>query len=454
VDGSHGTILRSDKIDEGILDARVCVSGRRVGEPLSVAVETSILGVVIGNTRKTLARDEDFVRLDNVNMRLSEEHFQQLSRQGHPQESFADPTEWHNGVGLWSPEHPLLYGVKIRLLTPHGACIDEVYTSTGMRSLNWTTGDGTFRLNGRPYFQALFLDQGYWPETLMTPPSGDALRKDIELAKAMGFNGCRKHQKVEDPRFMYWANRLGFLVWGEMASCWKFSVEAMGRFKQEWMAMVRRDINFPSVVTWTPVNESWGYPDLGGDKRQRDHIRSLYWMTKTYDPTRPINDNCGWEHVITDISSFHDYADGQGMAERCQSLKDIIERGRPMFLGPIYGKNGIEDEGSRHVKGAPVMCTEFGGVNVAAANDESRKGNWGYTTAKDAQDLLKRVEGLMMGVVKAGNCCGFVWTQFTDIEQEQNGLYTYDRREKLPAGQMKLLMEEVKKTYYQNRAGR
>ncbi|SMR53262.1 unnamed protein product [Zymoseptoria tritici ST99CH_1A5] len=454
VDGSGGTILRSDKIEEGVLDARVCVSGRRVGQSLSIEVESSLGGVVVGSGRKELAREEDFVRLTDLNMRFSQEHVHSLP-DGYLQEgAMSDSRRWLNGVGLWSPEHPLLYDIKLRLLDREGQCLDEVHTTTGMRSLNWTTGDGTFRLNNRPYFQALFLDQGYWPETLMTPPSSDALRRDVELAKAMGFNGCRKHQKVEDPMFMYWADRLGFLVWGEMANCYHFSVDAMQRFDQEWMEMVRRDINFPSMVTWTPVNESWGYPDLGGDKRQRDHIRSIYWTTKAYDPTRPINDNCGWEHVITDISSFHDYADGPGMAERCQSLKEIIGRGRSMFIGPIYSKHGIEDEGSRHVHGAPVMCTEFGGVNIAASNDDSRKGNWGYTTAKDAEDLLNRVEGLMMGVVEAGHCCGIVWTQFTDIEQEQNGLYTYDRKEKLPAGQMKQLMNRVQEVYFKNRVGR
>jgi hypothetical protein len=403
-----------------------------------------------------MARDEDFVRLPDVNMRLSHEQVDTVSEGLMPGAMSSDPSRWRNGVALWSPESPVLYSMKLRLLTPEGECLDEVHTTTGMRSLNWTTGDGTFRLNGRPYFQALLLDQGYWPETLMTPPSADALRKDIELAKAMGFNGCRKHQKVEDPMFMYWADRLGFLVWGEMASCHshEFSAETTDRFDQEWMEMVRRDVNFPSMATWTPVNESWGYPDLWNDKRQRDSMRSLYWTTKTYDPTRPINTNSGFEKIITDISSFHDYADGPGIAERCRSLKNIIERGRSMFLGPIYGKNGIEDEGSRHIQGAPVMCTEFGGVNIAAANDESRKGNWGYTTATDAQDLLKRVEGLMMGVVQGGHVCGIVWTQFTDIEQEQNGLYTYDRKEKLPAGQVKELMDRVKRVYFDGRPGR
>ncbi|KAK4628873.1 Beta-glucuronidase [Fulvia fulva] len=454
VDGSYGTILRSTNIERGILDARVCVSGRRVGQPLTIEVQTSIGGVIVGTGRGELPRDEDFIRLSDVNTRLTQQHTQMLPPEFLSAAPQNDSRCWRDGVALWSPECPFLYDVTLRLLGAGDGLLDEVKTTIGMRSLDWTTGDGTFRLNGRPHFQALFLDQGYWPNTLMTPPSSAALKRDIELSKAMGMDGCRKHQKVEDPIFMYWADRLGFLVWGEMASCYHFSVEYMKRFDQEWMEMVKRDINHPSIVTWTPVNESWGYTDLGGDKRQRDHIRSLYYMTKTYDPTRPINDNCGWEHVLTDISSFHDYADGNGMAERSRSLKEIIGRGRPMFLGPIYGKNGIEDEGSRHVQGAPVMCTEFGGVNIAKSNDDSRKGNWGSTTASDAQDLLKRVEGLVMGTVKEGHVCGIVWTQFTDIEQEQNGLYSYDRQEKLPARDVKAVMEKAAQAYLSKRHGR
>lgn len=451
VDGSYGTIIRSNEVQKGILDARICVSGRRVGQPLVVEITSSIGGVMVGTSRKDLPRDEDFVRFFELNMRLSQQHIQGLPQEFLSAAPLHDDRCWRNGVALWSPECPFLYDITIRLLGPGDYRIDEVKTTTGMRSLNWTSGDGTFRLNGRPYFSALFLDQGYWPDTLMTPPSSAALKRDIELSKAMGMNGCRKHQKVEDPVFMYWADRLGFLVWGEMASCYHFSIEYMRRFDQEWMEMVRRDINHPSIVTWTPVNESWGYPNLGGDQRQRNHIKSIYWMTKTYDSTRPINDNCGWEHVITDLSTFHEYRDGPGMADRCKSLKDILEQGRPMFLGPIYGPSGIEDKGSKHIRGAPVMCTEFGGVNIAKENDHSRKGNWGYTTAKDAKDLVDRVEGLIMGTVKEGHCCGIVWTQFTDIEQEQNGLYTYDRQEKLPAQEVKRIMNQAQQAYHAKR---
>ncbi|KAF7185908.1 Beta-galactosidase [Pseudocercospora fuligena] len=449
VDGSYGTIIKSTDIEKGILDARIATSGRRVGQPLALEVEASIGGVVVGKDRKDLPRDEDFVRFFEVNMRLSPSHFERLPREFLNNTPQTDPRCWRNGVALWSPECPFLYDLTLRLIDPSGRLLDEVRTTTGMRSINWTTGDGTFRLNGKPYFQALFLDQGYWPDTLMTPPSPLALKKDIELSKAMGINGCRKHQKVEDPIFMYWADRLGFLVWGEMASCYHFSVEMIRRFDQEWMEMIRRDINHPSIITWTPVNESWGYPDLGGQARQRDHIRSLYYNTKTYDTTRPINDNCGWEHVITDISSFHDYADGNGMRDRCISLKEIFSRGRNMFLPPIH-ETHYSDAGSTHLRGAPVMCTEFGGVNIAASgNDESRKGNWGYTTAKDSEDLLKRVEDLIINTVKEGHICGIVWTQFTDIEQEMNGLYSYDRRPKLEPRKVKEVMEKAKGVYFE-----
>jgi len=447
-DSSHGTIIRSNDIGRGIIDARIAVQGRRAQQKCSIEIEASIGGVVVAvSGKKALPREEAFVRFDH-GMRLDERQLQQLSRELTNDAPLTDSDCWRDGVALWSPEHPLLYDLTIRLHDDStGTWIDEVHTTTGMRSLNWTIGDGTFRLNGRPYFQALFLDQGYWPGTLMTPPSSDALKQDIVISKAMGFNGCRKHQKVEDSRFMYWADRLGFLVWGEMASCYNFSMDAVDRFNQEWMEMVRRDINHPCIVTWTPVNESWGYSDLGGDVRQRDHIRSLYYNTKTLDPTRAINDNCGWEHIVTDISSFHDYADANGMDERCVSLRSIFERGRNMWLGPIYHPDGTHDEGSKHQRGAPIMCTEFGGVNVAVENDHSRKGNWGYTTASSSQDLLKRTDEIIMAVVKEGHVCGVVWTQLTDIEQEMNGLYSYDRKPKVSPQEMAKVIERVKQAY-------
>ncbi|KAF2864502.1 glycoside hydrolase family 2 protein [Piedraia hortae CBS 480.64] len=447
-DSSNGTIIRSNDIEKGVIDARIAIQGRRARCECSVSIEASFCGVLVSSSeRKNSPKEEDFVRFDQ-DMRITPEKLPAELLRAAPLDN---PACWHNGVALWSPEWPLLYDLTIRLHDSAGGVLDEVKTTTGMRSLDWTTGDGTLRLNNQPYFQALFLDQGYWPETLMTPPTQAALREDIVLSKSMGFNGCRKHQKVESAAFMHCADRLGFLVWGEMASCYNFSMDAVDRFNQEWMEMVRRDINRPSIVAWTPVNESWGYPNLGEEKRQRDHIRSLYYMTKTLDPNRPINDNCGWEHVITDLSTFHDYADAKGMAERCVSVQSILSRGRNMFLAPIRGPD--PDPGSHHKQGAPVLCTEFGGVNIAVRNDDSRKGNWGYTTASDSQDLLRRFDGLVMATVGAGNVCGIVWTQFSDIEQEMNGLFTLQREPKVPPPEAAKVMARARQAYYSRLGG-
>jgi beta-galactosidase/beta-glucuronidase len=178
-----------------------------------------------------------------------------------------ETSDWQNGVAVWSPDNPQLYTLFVRLFDSAGDMVDEVRTDIGMRSLSWE--NNTFKLNGKPIFQSLCLDQGYWPESFMTPPSSKALREDIEMAKRVGFNGCRKHQKVEDPRFLYWADRLGYVVWGEMANAYKFSEEYVERFNAEWTEAVKRDINHPCIVTWTPVNESWAYTDLKGSVQQR-----------------------------------------------------------------------------------------------------------------------------------------------------------------------------------------
>ena len=406
-------------------------------------IESSFGRNVVATSQRLELPGTKRIRMD-LNMRLSREHTESLSSELLHDAPLDDKTCWLNNTPLWSPEHPFLYDLTIRLSDGLGHMIDEVRTNVGMRSISWNNGDGTLRLNNQPYFHALVLDQGYWPQTLMTPPSQTALKADIEMSKAMGFNGCRKHQKVEDPVFMYWADKLGYMVWGEMASCYQFSKEMVDRFDQEWMEMVRRDINHPSIVCWTPANESWGYGSLGTSAEERNHLRSLYYQTKTLDPTRPINDNCGWEHVRTDLSTFHDYADASALTERCSSITDVLGRGRSVFLHPIPDR----DEGSAHKPGAPVLCTEFGGVNIKmGGKDTEHAKGWGYTSASDPDDLLKRIEKLCMAIVHRGHCCGFVYTQLTDIEQETNGLYTYDRREKLPAAKVKEVMQLIAATY-------
>jgi beta-galactosidase/beta-glucuronidase len=279
-DPSNGTILRSHDINSGQLSATISTIGRKISEDLSVEIAATLDGVKIGNpVRKTLTKENNHVDLD-LSLRLVETQYEGLPKGFFTLAPLNNDSCWLNGLALWSPEHPTLYDIVIRLIDSSNNVIDEVKTTTGMRSTSWSNGDGTFKLNGKPYFQALVLDQGYWPETGMTPPSALSLQKDIQLAKIMGFNGCRKHQKVEDPIFLYWADKLGFLVWGEMANAYRFSNEYVERFDQEWMEAVRRDINHPCIVTWTPINESWGYTSLKDNIEQRNHIRSLYYMTK------------------------------------------------------------------------------------------------------------------------------------------------------------------------------
>lgn len=416
---SEGTVFRGNDIVNGVLHANVAVVGRKALSAWSVEIAATFLGLEVGSVKVDLPKDRDSTSLD-LNMRLPEGEYEKVAGTLGKDESV-----WRSGLALWSPEHPLLYDLTIRLCDASGTVVDEVQTTTGMRSIDWQRGDGTFRLNDRPIFQVLNLDQGYWPDTFMTPPSPDALKEDIELAKNMGFNGCRKHQKVEDPVFFYWADRLGYLVWGEIANAYEFSAVYVDRFNAEWEEAVRRDINHPSIVAWTPVNESWAYPKLQENSQagidQRNHIRQLYYLTKTLDQTRPVNDNCGWEHVLTDLSTFHDYADGAEIEKMCATLPGIIHRtipdARPMFVGPIYGPNALVlDPATLHKSGAPVICSEFGGVNIAPATGggsgkKFSTEDWGYTTASNPEDLLKRIETLALGVVKGGHCSGLVYTQ-------------------------------------------
>ncbi|KAF7714747.1 Beta-galactosidase [Penicillium ucsense] len=442
--GSYGTVLRSDDIANGQLHARVAIVDKgRTTTKYRVEIEVSLAGNLVSRAVRDFPADRDSVQLD-LDMKAPG----QLQSRALPGLDGC----WRDGLALWEPEHPVLYDLTLRLYS-NDQLIDEVCTSTGMRSISWTAGNGTFQLNGKPFFQALVLDQGYWPETGMTPPSPESHKLDIELSMAMGFNGCRKHQKVEDPAFFYWADRLGYLVWGEMANAYEFA-DDVERFNNEWTAAVKRDINRPCIVTWAPGNESWGYTSLKDDTEQRNHIRSLYYMTKTLDPSRPVNDNCGWEHVLTDLTTYHDYADSAELTKTCAGMEGGIlapKAAHDMFTPPIFHGSILVDEGAQHRHGAPVICTEFGGVNIAPASGTTAgERDWGYTTASDSTDLLARLEKLVMAVVRGGHSCGFVSTQLYDVEKEVNGLYSYDRRAKIPAEKVKAILDEAQAYYYKH----
>jgi beta-galactosidase/beta-glucuronidase len=278
-DSSQGTVFVSNDIASGNLHSTIAVQGRRAGSTYTVEIQGSFQGVLVGKAIAKLPKERNCVSLE-LNLRLNEDEAEYLPKLFLNEHPLHDTSCWLECLALWSPEHPLLYDIAIRLYDDSENLLDEVNTTTGMRSLEWKSGDGTIRLNGKPYFQALILDQGYWRESNITPPSPKSLKHDIEIAKKMGFNGCRKHQKVEDPIFLYWADRLGYIVWGEMANAYEFSQEYVQRFDQEWQEAVKRDINHPCIVTWTPTNESWGYPALQEKVEQRDHIRSAYYQTR------------------------------------------------------------------------------------------------------------------------------------------------------------------------------
>ncbi|MCC7007388.1 MAG: glycoside hydrolase family 2 [Acidobacteria bacterium] len=323
---------------------------------------------------------------------------------------------------LWSPESPRLIDAELRLTTADGRLLDTVQSYTALRSI--TVDGDRIILNGRPYGLRLVLDQGYWPETGLTPPGDNALRKDVELAKAMGFNGVRKHQKLEDPGYLYWADRLGLLVWGEMPSAYRFTQDSTQRTTREWMAAIGRDYSHPCIVAWVPFNESWGVPNLPLNEAERHYVRALYHLTRTLDPTRPVVGNDGWESVATDIIGIHDYdGDPERLARRYRAdeiLPRLFKRERP-------GGRLLVLEGERHAD-QPIILSEFGGISIVDRSDRT----WGYSHASSSSALADRYAALLRSVRSLGLFSGFCYTQFADTYQEANGLLFADRTPKFP----------------------
>lgn len=322
--------------------------------------------------------------------------------------------DWQ-GVHLWSPEDPNLYDIRLELLDALGNRLDTVESYFGMRKVE--AHNSKIYLNNRPYYQRLVLDQGYFPEGIMTAPTDDDLRRDIELAKQMGFNGARKHQKVEDPRWLYWADTLGFLVWGEMANAYEYSPEYVRRITSEWQEVIWRDYNHPCIVTWVPVNESWGVPRLSSDPQQVEHLLAMYHLTRSLDSSRPVVSNDGWEHARTDLCTIHDYGSAEDLARR-YATPESAASARPAKR-PIY-------VAGHEYRGEPILITEFGGL--AFASDAA--GGWGYSTVADGEEFLKTYEALISALLRSETVQGFCYTQLTDVEQEINGLLTCDRRPK------------------------
>lgn len=327
----------------------------------------------------------------------------------------------------WHPDSPRLYELEARLFDQDGNVADHVDSYFGLRTIE--TKHGRVWLNGEPFVQRLVMDQGYFPGGLLTAAGDGDLRRDIELARACGFNGARKHQKAEDPRWLYWADRLGFLVWSEMPSFHEHSPDAERRLEAEWRELVLRDRDHPSVVAWVPANESFGLGHVDDSVRSNFLVR-LYKLTYDLDGTRPVVSNDGWEHALTDLCTLHDYSPPAVLARRYRKIESALEQnahGHPAY-GPGYG-----------YRGEPIMVTEFGGLWLSGSS------GWGWLEVKGADEFLHAYRDLIDALMDTGPLEGFCYTQLTDVEQERNGLLTFDREPKVDPDLLRPLTQTAKR---------
>jgi beta-galactosidase/beta-glucuronidase len=356
---------------------------------------------------------------------LADDVYAVVGNEVHRRIGLSDPgiDDYRNEL-LWCPERPTLIDAEIKLLCD-GEVLDEVKSYTALRTIG--VQREKILLNGRPYNMRLVLDQGYWPESLMTAPSDEALKRDVELAKAMGFNGVRKHQKLEDPRYLYWADKLGLLVFGEMPSAYRFTTKSIKRLLKEWVEALERDMSHPCIVIWVPFNESWGVPDLSIHSAPRDAVAALYHLTKTLDPSRLVIGNDGWESSATDVIGIHDYdCDPEHMRVRYGpevKPQEVVDRrwsgGRILTL-----------DGYPH-RGQPICLSEFGGIALKPSG-EGAGSDWGYTHAESIEEYERLTSAVIEAARTAGMFSGFCYTQFADTFQEVNGLLYADRTPKFP----------------------
>jgi beta-galactosidase/beta-glucuronidase len=347
-----------------------------------------------------------------------------------------------NGQGrarlLWSPEQPRLVDATVQVLRADEV-LDEVTSYLGLRSTG--VGGRAFLLNGLPYHVRAVLGQGYWPSSHLAAPDAGALRREVELIKELGFNTVRVHQKVEDPRFLYWADRLGLLVWGETANAYAFTPEAVRRLTTEWLDVVHRDISHPSIVIWVPVNESWGVPDVAVEPAQRAYVTALAALTRAVDPSRPVVSNDGWEHIDSDLWTVHDYADDGALLRQRYGSTDALHG--LSEGGPAGRRIRLPGGGER---GQPLLLTEFGGIRYVPVlldghpDEQAAQQTWGYSTATDAEDFASRLEDLFSAVHAAPALAGFCYTQLTDTLQEANGLLDEHRVPKLPIARLRSII--------------
>lgn len=335
----------------------------------------------------------------------------------------------HPGIGVepeslwWTPESPVLIDVRARLVHDE-LVLDTVDSYLGLRTVSY---DSTcVLLNGRPYFLRLVLEQGYWPDTHLASPSAAALRREVELVKELGFNGIRMHQTSADPRFLALCDRLGLVVLADSAAAYEFSDLSLSRTVADMTALVRRDINHPSVIGWVPFNESWGLPALTTDAAQRDAVRALTTLVRALDPSRLVVGNDGWEFVSGDFVGVHDYTQDPGvLRERYGSH----EAAMATVAGVRPGGRAVVVPGSESAAGGlPILLSEFGGLSAHNASDA-----WSaYGDVLTPEGLARLVADMVAEIGEKSGLAGYCYTQLTDTVQEMNGLLTERREPKCP----------------------
>ncbi|MDT0442241.1 glycoside hydrolase family 2 protein [Streptomyces johnsoniae] len=341
----------------------------------------------------------------------------------------------------WSPEDPHLYDVRLELLDAAGDVVDAADSYAGLRAVG--IRGKAITLNGKTVFQRLVLDQGWYPDGLMTAPSDEALVRDIELAMAAGFNGARLHQKVFEERFLYHADRLGYLVWGEFGD-WGCEVGGTSGDNQQpdasyvgqWLEAVERDYSHPSIVGWCPLNET--YQKLHDRITQLDSVtRAMYLATKAMDTTRPVVDASGYSHRVaeTDVYDSHTYEqDPAAFAKQVSGL----DRDEPYVNAYADGRAW-----SVPYRGQPYFVSEFGGIwwhpeTAAEARGDDRQESWGYgDRPRDEEEFQVRFAGLTGVLLDDQDMFGYCYTQLTDVFQEQNGIYRFDRTTKLDVARVR-----------------
>ena len=332
----------------------------------------------------------------------------------------------------WSPADPHLYGLLFELVDVDGDVIDVVHSYAGLRKFHIEAY--RFYLNNEPIFLRLVLDQGFYPDGIWTAPTDAELKADIARSQAVGFDGARLHQKVFEERFHYWADRLGYLTWGEFCD-WGLDFgkpEALHNHQREWLEVVLRDRNHPSIIVWTPFNETVG----GARAHTEAHhqaLREIYVLTKALDPNRPCHDTSGYVHVVTDVFTVHDYE--QNSLTFGQSYAPV-DPADPGAASVSQEEHSIRWDGNR-----PYVVDEYGGTWWVEGSDEegsNRDAGWGYGNRPDSiEEVYRRIEGLTAVLISHPHIAGYCYTQLTDIEQEQNGIYTYDRRPKFDATRLR-----------------